>query len=514
VALRGLAVPQPLARAAKVGTRLPLVLVGASLALLLAAWIVATQPFAAPDEASHYLRALTVANGQLLGPKMRYPPVPGMTLTELAFVQGDTRGVLVPSRLSPPGVLCAGGNTDSRPSRGCIEATPTGDYFPPPYLLPALALEVSSDATSGLWLGRIASAVPCFAFIVLAFILLWELDCWSIVGLMLAVSPMVLFVGSILNPNGLEIAASLAFAAAVLRIARAPARAHRWVWVVLVISGAVTVLSWQVGPVFAIGDLLLGMALIGRDGLRALQTASGRMVRLAGVALLAACGFWLWYSRASGVSHTQFGVSPVLASLHEGLVQLESVLRDAVGRFGALTVHLPAWACWSWWLAVVAVVAVAAWLGNRRERVVIGSVMVTAFAFPVLAYAWFQRHSGFGMQGRYVLPVLMLIPLAAGEVIYRHRSRLVSSRTARLTLPVGIALIAAFQAYAWWFDARNAAGAPGTIRVWAHATWSPPLGWIAWTLAPALGAGALLAVAALQAGGHVRRQAPPEMLRQ
>ena len=45
--------------------RIALLVLG--LALLMAAWIVATQPFGAPDEPSHYQRALSIVNGKILG---------------------------------------------------------------------------------------------------------------------------------------------------------------------------------------------------------------------------------------------------------------------------------------------------------------------------------------------------------------------------------------------------------------------------------------------------------------
>ena len=53
-------------------------------ALLLAAWVLGSAPFSSPDEWSHYLRALGIAQGQLVGaPVPDYrdphldPPRPG-----------------------------------------------------------------------------------------------------------------------------------------------------------------------------------------------------------------------------------------------------------------------------------------------------------------------------------------------------------------------------------------------------------------------------------------------------
>ena len=73
-------------------SRLALAALPVGLALLLAAWIVATPPWTAPDEASHYQRAMSIANGRILGPKLDYTNVPG-TPTQLRFIDHDTRGV-------------------------------------------------------------------------------------------------------------------------------------------------------------------------------------------------------------------------------------------------------------------------------------------------------------------------------------------------------------------------------------------------------------------------------------
>jgi hypothetical protein len=76
----------------------PILLAPFGLAMLLAAWAVATRPFDAPDETSHYLRALTIANGQLLGPKVPYRSR-RLTRFQLSFVQADARSLRVPTRL-------------------------------------------------------------------------------------------------------------------------------------------------------------------------------------------------------------------------------------------------------------------------------------------------------------------------------------------------------------------------------------------------------------------------------
>jgi hypothetical protein len=181
------------------------------------------------------------------------------------------------------------------------------------------------------------------------------------------------------------------------------------------------------------------------------------------------------------------------------MTQLGYVLRDSVGNFGSLRVHLPLGIDWLWWLLVAGLIVAALWRCPTRERVVLAATVVLGLAFPVLFYAWVYRFSGYGLQGRYTLPVLILIPMLAGELLHRRagadarsRPRTVSTRVA---VSAVVAVIAGVQLYAWWYDARAAADALGTIRFYAHAAWSPPLGWGPWIAVAALGALCLLLAA-------------------
>jgi hypothetical protein len=470
-------------------------------ALLVVAWIAATLPFTAPDEGWHYLRALTITNGQILGSKVHYTYEP-LPADQLAWTNEHTRSVLVPSRLAPPNVLCTDFKRDVHGS--CVQETTSGTYPPLPYLLPAAALAVSPDASTGLWLGRAATALPSIAFLILAVALLWNGTGWSLLGLLAATSPMVFFASAILNPSGVQTTASLAFAAALIRIARAPAETGRWPWVGCVVAGVVAILAGPIGLEFTIIDLAMFALLLGRPGLRDLRGKTDRRtLQLSGLILLVAGLLAVVYSRVAGFAPT-VRISPLLHGLDKGIDQLPSVLQGAVGIFGSAAIFLPDAAYWLWWLLVLALVAAAMWLGNRHERRVTLLVTIVILAFPVLFDAWIFRFTGFPLQGRELLPPLMLIPLVAGEIVSRHSSRIDHRQWAKALLGVAIGLVAVFQAYAWWADARVVAGAPNTLRFYAHATWSPPMGWLPWIAAVGLGTAALLAFAASEAVSGIR----------
>jgi Predicted membrane protein (DUF2142) len=463
--------------------------------LLGAAWVVGTQPFGGPDESSHYLRALSIVNGKLIGPKAAYPA--GLNLQAQAFINHDTTAVLVPAPLSPYAVACGTGQPDLTE---CYEPDPNGNFPPLPYLLPAVAISGQQLATPALWRARVAAVVPALAFLMLAVALLWAGTAWSLLGLLGATTPMVLYASSVLNPSGLQTTSALAFAAAGLRIARAPTLARRWVWVAFALSGGVAMLSGPIGLEFAVFELVVCALVLGQRGLAdVFLKTDGRVLLGSGATLLGAAALSLIYTRVAGFSAT-IRFTPFLSALRQGVEQLPGVLRDAVGTFGALNVPLPNAAHWIWWLFVLGLIAAAMWLGSRRERRVVATVTLLGLAFPVLFYAWVDRNTGFGLQGREVLPVLMVIPLVAGEVVYRHRDRIASPAVARAALAGAIVFVAAFQAYAWWYDAAHVTNAPGSIDFFRHVDWIAPLGWQFWIAVAALGTAALLAFATTEEG--------------
>jgi hypothetical protein len=478
--------------------------VALTILVLLVTWTMTVAPFSGPDEPPHYLRALSIANGRLVG--ARVPT--GATAFNLRFlspqqsawVSRDMREVYVSAAMAPSLMTCIDGRADIR---GCVETSGTGDYFPLPYLLPAAALAVSHSSASGLRLARLVSMLSAWGLIALTAALLWNGSITSLLGLLLAMSPMVYYVMSVLNPSAMEIAAATAVTGSVLRISRDPADVPRYVWACLAGTAAVTVLSWQMGPIYVVGDLVLLAALLGPAGLRTLWQRGERAIAFVALALGLAGVVWLAYGLAVGVMHSQLQVS--LSSLHYGFAQMSAVLHDAV--YGPAQQGLPRFVYWIWWLLIGVVCLWALSLARGRERTVLLLVAVSALAFPSVFFAWAYRFSGFPMAARYVLPTLMLIPMLAGELIDRHAR--ISRPTTRIAVSAVLAVVAVVELGAWWENGEWSSGSLHRFRFFSFAVWSPPLGWWPWIVLALLGTAGLVATAVQGMFRSVSPAVPP-----
>ncbi len=254
-----------------------------------------------------------------------------------------------------------------------------------------------------------------------------------------------------------------------------------------------------------VADFAVWAALMGIDGLRALFAIRGSQVLTAAAVTTAAVGLFLAGAGPRGTLHSTVTFASPLGALHAGLRQLGPALKGAVGNFGVLNVPLPALMIGCWWLAVILLFAAGVWLGTRRERIALVLAAVLGLGFPVAFFAFSYRLSGFGIQGRYILPILAVAPMLAGDAVEGARSRQVQIRVAGLWQPclVGFAL---FQLIAWWINAHHYA--PSRLLA-AAGMWSPPLGWKPWLVVAILGAAAI-ALAAADARPSV---GPPSSLR-
>lgn len=499
---------------------LPLGLLLASYAALLAAWVVTNPPGAAPDEANHYIRALAMGRGDPVGapnpqlgdpPDMSSPPKSsGTDALRSSWVARGARLVRVPGGLGPtPGFGCEGFDptktsrcqqgfsADPEPSD---QLTTMGTVEPVPYVLPGLATRLAGGPVSGLLLARAGGALLVALLLAGAAAALWSWSGVALAGFAVAVTPMVVFVGSSLSGSGMEAAAAVGFFAAVLRIGLGP-EPTRAAWVTAGASGAALASSRSLGPVW----VLAGMAAVaGAAGVRPVWErvrSGGRWAAgaLGAIALATAATVAWELVHQPGVD---FDAALFRRQLGPGVGTLRGAGKEAIGVFGNLDSHLPGVAYGVWVALLVALVAGAAAAGTRRHRVVLAALVVAVPGAAVLVSAGIMRQNGFGLQGRHVLPFATLLPLFAGSVLAVGRAAL-PPVWRRWAFPVFAVPAALVQGVAWYANARRyAVGSRGPVVFFEASEWSPPGGWEAWAVV------VVLAVAAAVAGGLAAARSP------
>lgn len=462
----------------------------AAYAALGLAWVFSDPPFSGPDEAAHFLRAVGISDGALIGARTNAPPL-GVDAAQQQTTARETRAVVVPPRLSPTAFSCE--IDDPSISAACTEhaventtsireTTYVGTYEPLPYVLPALVLRAAHHASGALRLARLAVLATWLALLSVAIWMLWDASVGpgSLIGILVAVTPMVVFLGASMTDSSDEIMASLAFFAVLVRLGRTSERAApRKVWMLAAVCGVLLALSRPLGPVWILFDVLVAVALVGAHAsLEVLRRQRNAALATAGTIVVAVALNRYWETTYE--PHVVISLLPGLHTLTAGARELRAALGDFVGNFGYRNVPLSPIAVCAWGLAAAAVVAVALFTGTRTTRLALAGCLFIAVAFPIYFFAASLRYVGFGLQGRYVLPFVVTVPLTAGEMLRRTRHRPAASRTRRLLPPV--ALIAGIvQLSAWWTDAhRYAVGTGGPTWFLGAPQWSPPAGWLPW----------------------------------
>jgi hypothetical protein len=486
-------------------------------AVLAVVWAMANPPFAAPDEAAHYLRAVGIGDGSLLGARAHLSG-PGLevklvtprepTPRQLAWVNQAARAVTVPAGLAPEGFDCE--VREPRASAACTrhassnrapvrEITSVGTYQPFPYLLPAALLRADAHAAGSLRLARLATVAMWLALLAIAIYALWDdaLGPASLSGLLVALTPMVVFVGSSLNGSSLEVMGSIAFFAALLSLVRdrRERRAPTRLLLAAGASGLVLGLSRSTGPLWVLLGLALAALASDPRRLRVLLSRSRRAALAAGACVVLGLVLNRYWEALYG-PHASVSLLPGGAALHAGVSSLVHSQAGLIGNFGYLNLPLPDALTVAWWLLALALALVGLRSGERRARRALIAAVALAILVPVYLEAAVLRNTGYGLQPRHFLPFAALLPILAFEAV---RRRGWARAQARRLFVVLVAATAAMQVWAWWINARRyAVGEHGPLWFLDRAQWSPPLGWAPWLVALVCAGVALTALTAVR----------------
>lgn len=493
--------------------RLFLTLFGLFFAMLLA-WGLGTPLQQAPDEWAHLYRAASIYDGQILisapgqmDPTLGDPVrVPGSLVADRNAAQCFMHRNLVPVSCSHP-----------KPTSDALvlTSTPASRYPPFYYLLVGWPLLFGHGAAA-LYLMRVVAAAVSAVFLAWGMLSVFKLRAGlAATGMIVAVTPMVAWLATMINPNGLEIAAAVALWPQLLlwvtaketRLRRAGALGAAAAAATMVLARSVSIIWVCVAVISMIPLMRLGWL---RTQLRNRSTyfAVGGVV-LAGVITLA----WSAISRQTELGPRKsrgYHVHHDSLWHNVGLAydQLPRWWHQAIGDFGWLDTPISDRAVLLYELVLVLLVgwALIRSVQTRGFSALAAAVIAAGFTLIVTLYlsaSVMNKLSVEFWQGRYSLPMAVGVPLLLGYAAP------ITGRKSRW-LTVGVSLLAsaaisliALRGFLGFFQ-RNSVGLHGALSL--RGGWQPPGGIVLWLVILTLSLLGLAVVAVLGTVGGITNQ--------
>jgi hypothetical protein len=439
-----------------------------SLVLLLALiglWELATPLLAAPDEPQHVTKAAAVARGQWVGRGGPIGPRTHVTLPA-GFAEVDAFPrcfAFQPRRPAScaPAVTAHGGPP--------VDVTTTAGRYPPAYYglvgLPTLMVRgVASDRVA-----RLVSGLLCA--LLLAAATAWAGGDLLALAVPVAVTPMVLFLGAVVNPSGVEVAAAAASWVGLLRLVRDPdqLRRGRLIGVTAVICALI--LTRPISPLWALMILLTVAVTTPRSTFAGLVRQRAMQVCAGVVALVAvAQTSWVVLAQSTRLFGTPQHVTRA-AALGKVLTftHVHHLASQMVGRFGWLDTGAPLLTLLIWAGLALGALVIGLLSGSRRLRLALAAALLAAVLVPALLEASSFPRIGYWWQGRYSMPYWIGLPFLAlvGRSV-RARWRVLLSGVV-----AGAVVIGQLDAFSRTL-ARYTVGVGHGIAL-ANLKWHPPL---------------------------------------
>ncbi|WP_197497174.1 DUF2142 domain-containing protein [Arthrobacter sp. B6] len=479
-------------------------------AALGAIWALATPLMAYPDEPSHTIRAAAVVRGQV-------GVEPGQSFGNGVHVQ-------VPSQIANlEAQKCFAFYRDRTadcapeiPAEDTFDAigvTSAGTYNPLYYWIVGLPSLFMTGAAN-IYAMRIVSVIASALFYAAAFMSLRRLrkPKWPTVAAALGVTPMVLFLSSGINPNSIEIAATLAAFCGLLAALDNSARLGRMLPAIATVGVATAVLAntrsvslvWLLIAVVTaclfyrwsdVKRLIRNRYVLVAMGVGAGGVALGLVWTLVGMNAPPSSG-----TAPEGIANPDPGVAPYRAFLTM-LDRTFDFIPQYVGVVGWLDTPVPQAAIAFWSMLFIGILLLAAL--SRPRKVLWGVVFAlgSLAMVPAALQASLVATVGFFWQGRYNLPLLLIVLVSAGLALRTH-SFPVGSKGRAITRVLVISGVAAHVLSFLYVLRRYVVGIID-ISTWqtmlTHPSWQPPLGWLGITVLYTL----VLAVAAQGLYGYL-----------
>lgn len=434
-------------------------------------WSLSTPLLAAPDEDAHAVKAASVAFDGVwpVGMRLSVPPgyadaVPAKDC--LRFHPGE------PASCAPP--------LGDDVSTLTPAFTQAGPYPPLYYLLVAPPAHVLAP-TPALYAMRCLSALVGAALLASAICSLAVAGSrrWLVIGLALAMTPMVFYLTGVLNPNGMEITAATGVWATLLALLRPGVAVTTTLLLRLGVAATVFAAARPLSPALLVATVAV-VTLAAGDRRRLSDLARDTSVRITaaaiGIVVIASVAYVQVAHSLDALIPNLWPSPPSTGDLaRAGIGELPGHAHQLVGVMGYNDNPLPWWLVVPWLTLGAALILAALVVGSWRERLALGSLTAFVVLSPTIMALVNGREHGLIWQGRYTLPLAVGAPLLAGWVLGRrvggHAAAVGRVATAVAVFVAAGQLVAHLQSMT-----RYVVGLPhGLLDYLDGGPWRPPL---------------------------------------
>jgi hypothetical protein len=461
----------------------------ALLSLLSIAWSLATPIAASPDEPAHLVKAASVARGQLIGEQsplgqvVQVPRYVASTHKETCFA-------------FKPNVTADCASPLSGSSSEIIDSTTTaGLYNPIYYFLVGLPSLVIGDA-SGLFAMRAVSGILTSLFLACTVMVAWgwRKNTLPMCAIAIATPPMIYFLCGSVNPNAVEVAATLAVFAAMLAIVLQPSTRLLSTRSAIVLSGAVVAVNARgLSPIWVAIAVFVPLMLTNWATIRGLLRRRPVLVAIAGTTIASAFALvWLLKTNSLAAAfddntglraYPGVGASPTtgfMTTFRDTFDYAQSM----VGNFGWLDTPAPSLTYFIW--AVFAGLLLIAGISLLRgRRLLFATFLVAAFLLvPPAIQGAYITGGGMIWQGRYDLPLFSMLAFGLAAVLADQSVVFDEATMSRFCALIWFGwLLGQYGSFATALK-RYAVGADGSWKsMVVSPSWNAPAGNLSWLLA-------------------------------
>ncbi|MFM8992987.1 MAG: DUF2142 domain-containing protein [Actinomycetota bacterium] len=306
--------------------------------------------------------------------------------------------------------------------------TTMGRYTPLIYLIPGLGT-LAGPTNFSWYLARLSSATFGALLLGLA-IMVARQRRGSQLPLLIAIAPAVVFLNSVVSPNGIEIASAIALWVTLPGMLEATSH-NKWEAWCFGLGGIGLILARPLGMVLYLLVVTICVVASAAIGNFFRFVKQQRAVTALHALLLIFSTWWYVFIYDASVNPRRTDYlniqRPTLSEqiIHSAFNNVTRALHEAIGDVGSLEVGIPS-------LALTVQIMMFAWVishGWRESvravrRALVGLTLVTIALVIATDVNYMRILGGYGIQGRHITPLLVGLPLlAARKLMFNNTSQ-------------------------------------------------------------------------------------------